>query len=86
MELSKLHFDDGNSCEALTASIMSLPSSDRRERRVTYAQNEMLSQRFSGAICCVMIPNRRTGMAKVAECSEFWAACIERAGVAARYL
>jgi hypothetical protein len=40
MELSKLHFEDHDSGEALTASIMSLPSSDRRERRVTCAQNE----------------------------------------------
>ena len=42
MELSKLHFEHHDSCEALTASIMSLPSSDRRERRITYAQNETL--------------------------------------------
>jgi CRP-like cAMP-binding protein len=42
MELSKLHFEHHDSCEALTASIMSLPSSDRRERRFTCAQNEML--------------------------------------------
>jgi CRP-like cAMP-binding protein len=40
MELSKLHFQDLDSCEVLTASIMSLPSSDRRERRVVCAQNE----------------------------------------------
>ena len=42
MELSNLHFEHHHSCEALTASIMSLPSSDRRERRLTCAQNEML--------------------------------------------
>ena len=42
MELSKLHFESHDSCEALTASIMSLPGSDRRERRITYAQNEAL--------------------------------------------
>ena len=42
MELSKLHFEHHDSCEALTASIMSLPSSDRRERRFTCAQNETL--------------------------------------------
>jgi CRP-like cAMP-binding protein len=42
MELSKLHFEHHDSCEALTASIMSLPSSDRRERRFTCARNETL--------------------------------------------
>jgi CRP-like cAMP-binding protein len=42
MELSKLHFEHHDSCEALTASIMSLPSSDRRERRLTCARNETL--------------------------------------------
>jgi CRP/FNR family transcriptional regulator, cyclic AMP receptor protein len=42
MELSKLHFEHHDSCEALTASIMSLPSSDRRERRFTCAQNGTL--------------------------------------------
>lgn len=42
MELSKLHFEHHDSCEALTASIMSLPSSDRHERRFTCAQNERL--------------------------------------------
>ena len=42
MELSKLDFEHHDSCEALTASIMSLASSDRRERRFTCAQNETL--------------------------------------------
>lgn len=42
MELSKLNFDHHDSCEALTASIMSLPSSDRREQHVSCAQNETL--------------------------------------------
>jgi len=42
MELSKLHLEHHVSCEALTASIMSLPSTDRRERRVSCVQNETL--------------------------------------------
>lgn len=42
MELSKLNFERHDSCDALTASIMSLPSSDRRERRFTCAKDETL--------------------------------------------